>query len=110
MLGVDGDDLPEDSAGRLRLTAAVQLLTVYAQSAMQGIFTPTPAGAPVVLDDSELTTIRLAKGARTVHQIGEMVSISSAEVQRNLRQVTRKLGVSSVSAAVLRCIKDGLIA
>lgn len=109
MLGVDGASLPTDLVGRVQLTAAMQLLTVYAQAAMQRIFTPAPAGAPVVLDDSELNVIRVAKSARTIHQIGEKLSISSGQVQRNLRKSAKKLGVSSVPAVVLRCIEGGLI-
>jgi DNA-binding CsgD family transcriptional regulator len=108
MFGVDGDALPHEQTGRIALTAAVQLLTVYAQSAMQRIFTPAPSGSPVLADD-ELEPLRWAKDAYTVHQIGDKLSISSVHVEHKLRQTARKLGVSSVPAAVLRCIEGGLI-
>lgn len=109
MLGIDGEQLPKDPVDRMTLTAAVQLLTVYAQSAMQRIHTPAPSGAPPALEDDELETLRWAKDARSFHQIGDKLSISSVHVQRKLHQAARKLGVSSTPAAVLRCIKGGLI-
>lgn len=108
MFGVDGDALPNDLVGRVSLTAAIQLLTVYAQSAMQRIFTSAPSGCPV-LEDDELEPLRWAKDAYTVHQIGDKLLISSVHVQHKLHQATKKLGVSSVPAAVLRCIEGGLI-
>lgn len=108
MLGVDGDALPKDPVDRMSVTASVQLLTVYAQSAMQRIFTPAPSGAPV-LDDDELEPLRWAADAYTIHQIGDKLSISSVHVQRKLRKATKKLGASSVPGAVLRCIQGGLI-
>ncbi len=109
MFGVDRPDaLPMDLVGRISLTAAMQLLTVYAHSAMQRIFTPAPSGSPV-LDDDELEPLRWAKDAYTVQQIGDKLLISSVHVQHKLRQATKKLGVSSVPAAVLRCIEGGLI-
>jgi hypothetical protein len=108
MLGIDGDALPKDLVGRISLTAAVQILTVYAQSAMQRIHTPAPSGSPV-LEDDELEPLRWAKDAYTVHQIGDKLAISSVHVQRKLQEAAGKLGVSSVPAAVLRCIEGGLI-
>ena len=108
MFGVDCDALPKGRALRVALTAAVQLLTVYAQSAVQRIFTPAPSSTPV-LEDQELEPLRWAKDGYTVHQIGDKLSISSANVQHRLRRATQKLAVNSVPAAVLRCVQGGLI-
>lgn len=109
MLGIDrAAALPNDLVGRTRLMANMQLLTVYAQSAMQRICTPAPSGAPVLADD-ELECLRWAKDAYTVWQIGDKLAISSVQVQRHQRTAARKLGASSVQGAVLRCIEGGLI-
>lgn len=108
MFGVDGEALPQGQMGRMRLTAAMQMLTVHAQSAMQRIFTPAAAGAPV-LEDDELECLRWARDGYTVWQIGDRLSISSANVQHHQRRAMQKTGATSVSGAVLRCIQGGLI-
>jgi len=109
MLGVDRPDaLPKDAVGRVRLTAAVQMLTVHAQAAMQRICTPAPSGSPV-LEGEELEVLRWAKDAYTVSQIGDKLLISNVQVRHHQLAAARKLGVSSVPAAVLRCIQGGLI-
>lgn len=109
LLGVDRpDELPKDAVGRMRLTAAMQMLTVHAQEAMQRIFTPAPSGA-LVLEGDELECLRWARDGYTVWQIGDRLSISTTQVQQHQRRAVRKAGASSVSGAVLRCIRGGLM-
>lgn len=109
MFGVDrAEALPSDPVGRLKLVAAMQMVTVHAQAAMQRLATPEPAGAPV-LADIELECLRWAKDGYTVWQVGDRLSISAVDVQRHQRAAARKTGASSVPGAVLRCIQGGLI-
>lgn len=109
MFGLDRPDrLPTDPVGRMRLSAAVQMLTVHAQAAMQRIFTPAPAGAPVLADD-ELESLRWAKDGYTVWQVGDKMAISSSRARQTQRSAARKLGASTTTGAVLKCIQGGLI-
>lgn len=109
MLGVDRPDaLPADAVGRLRLTAGVQLLTVHAQAAMQHLLTPASAAEPE-LCDAELDCLRWAREGYTVWQTGERLAISPAQVRQRRTSAARKLGASSTTGAVLRCIQGGLI-
>lgn len=109
LLGIDrAAPVPSDPIARMTLVADMQLLTSYAQSAMQRLLTPEPAGAPV-LDQRELECLRRARDGDTVWQIGDRLAISSDQVQLHQRQAVRKLGASSVPGAVLRCIQGGLI-
>lgn len=109
MLGFDRPDaLPADLVGRIRMTAAVQMVTVHALAAMQRLCTPQSSGSPVI-DDDELEVLRWAKDAYSVSQIGDKLLISTVEVQHRQRSAARKLGASSVQGAVLRCIEGGLI-
>jgi hypothetical protein len=108
MLGVDGDALPKDLVGRMRLTAAVQLLTVHAQAAMQRICTPQPSGSPE-LDADELACLQWAREGYIVRQVGDKLVMSDVDVIRHQRSAVRKVGASTVSGAILRCIQGGLI-
>jgi LuxR family quorum-sensing transcriptional regulator LasR/LuxR family quorum-sensing system transcriptional regulator CciR len=109
LLGFDRPDaLPIDPVVRMRLQAAVQMVTLHAQSALQRISTPTPAGSPV-LDAGELESLRWAKDGYTAWQVGQRMVISQPEVARRQRSAARKLGASSVQGAVLTCIQGGLI-
>jgi DNA-binding CsgD family transcriptional regulator len=109
MFGVDRPDaLPTDLVGRMRLTGAVQMLTLHAQAAMQRIFTPAPSGAPV-LDDVELECLKWARDGYTVQKVSDRLVISSVEVRHRQRSAVRKTGASSLQGAVLRCIQGGLI-
>lgn len=110
MLGIDrSSPVPTEPVERMRLVASTLMLTVHAQDAMQRLLTPEPAGVPVALDAPELETLRWAKDGFTAQRIGDLMLITSANVQRHQRSAARKLGASSVSGAVLRCIQGGLI-
>ena len=109
MLGIDRPEaLPADLVGRMRLQAAVQLLTMHAQAAMQRLL--TPAAAPgEALAQAELECLRWAQAGYSVWQTGDRLAITSAAVKRHRASARRKLGASSTPAAVLRCIEGGLI-
>lgn len=109
LLGFDRSaPVPSDPVARMMLIADMQLLTAYAQTAMQRLLTPAPSGAPV-LERSELECLRWARDGYTAWQVADRLVISSAQVQHHQQQAVRKLGANSVPGAVLRCIQGGLI-
>jgi DNA-binding CsgD family transcriptional regulator len=111
LLGVDRDTaLPKRPERLTRLMADLQLLAVHAQSAAVTLLTPAeePSLDPK-LSPRELEVLRWTMEGKSAWAVGEILGVTEHAVNFHLRNVFRKLGVSSKHSAVLKALKLGLI-
>jgi DNA-binding CsgD family transcriptional regulator len=111
ILGVDRDvALPKRPERLTRLMADLQLLAVHAQSAAISLLTPPdePSVEPK-LSPRELEVLRWTMEGKSAWAVGEILGVTEHAVNFHLRNVFRKLGVSSKHSAVLKALKLGLI-
>jgi DNA-binding CsgD family transcriptional regulator len=93
-LGVDRSQaLPAERGAANRLVADICLLAVHAQR----------------LTRREIEVLNWTKEGKSAWAVGQILSMSEATVQSHLRNVRRKMGVSSKHQAILRAISLGLI-
>jgi len=107
--GVDGDELPADVEGRLRLEASLRLVCAHAHGAAQRIFFPGTHAAESRLSPDELEALKWAKDGVSIWVTGDKMCISNMGVERLLSTAQRKLGASTRAGAVLRAIQGGKI-
>ena len=111
-LGVDRSQaLPAERGAANRLVADICLLAVHAQEAARRVLladTPQPAPAQR-LTRREIEVLNWTKEGKSAWAVGQILSMSEATVQSHLRNVRRKMGVSSKHQAILRAISLGLI-
>ncbi len=113
LLGVDRSRaLPTERVEANRLVADICLLAVHAQEAALRVVLPaTPQPAPAQrLTRREIEVLNWTKEGKSAWAVGQILSMSEATVQSHLRNVRRKMGVSSKHQAILRAISLGLIA
>jgi len=112
LLGVDRESpLPQSSDEVTRLMADLQLLAVYAQEAAVRLLMPTdPVGTGVPhLTPREREVLAWTKEGKSAWAVGQILSMSEHTVNYHLRNVMRKLDVSSKHLAILRAISLRLI-
>jgi DNA-binding CsgD family transcriptional regulator len=110
-LGVDRDEaLPRDAAKLSRMIADLQLLAVHAQEAASRLLVPTGDRLPVpTLLPRQLEVLRLTMDGKSAWVVGNSLGISENTVNYHLKQVFRKLDVSTKHQAVLRAMDLGLL-
>jgi DNA-binding CsgD family transcriptional regulator len=112
LLGVDrSSPLPTERDTANRLVADICLLAVHAQeAAFRVLLDEGPAPTPVPrLTQREIEVLNWTKAGKSAWAIGQILNMSEATVQAHLRNVRRKMGVSSKHQAILRAISLGLI-
>ncbi|MCM0607728.1 MAG: autoinducer binding domain-containing protein [Ideonella sp. WA131b] len=112
LLGVDRSRaLPAERVAANRLVADICLLAVHAQEAAMRVLLPdTPQPAPAQrLTRREVEVLNWTKEGKSAWAVGQILGMSEATVQSHLRNVRRKMGVSSKHQAILRAIALGLI-
>jgi DNA-binding CsgD family transcriptional regulator len=111
LLGMDRSrPLPRDGESLNRLMADICLLAVHAQEAAVRVFLAEPAPAPRArLTPREIEILHWTKEGKSAWAVGQILALSEATVQTHLRNVRRKMGVSSKHQAILRAIALGLI-
>jgi DNA-binding CsgD family transcriptional regulator len=112
LMGLDRSHaLPTESGTANRLVADICLLAVHAQEAAMRVLLPdTPQPAPAQrLTRREVEVLNWTKEGKSAWAVGQILGMSEATVQSHLRNVRRKMGVSSKHQAVLRAISLGLI-
>jgi DNA-binding CsgD family transcriptional regulator len=112
LLGVDrARPLPTARDAANRLVADITLLAVHAQEAAFRVLLeegPPPTAVPR-LTRRELEILSWTKEGKSAWAVGQILSMSEATVQSHLRNVRRKMGVSTKHQAILRAISLGLI-
>jgi DNA-binding CsgD family transcriptional regulator len=112
LLGVDrARALPSEATTANRLLADLCLLAVHAQeAALRVLLEEPPPGPPVQrLTQREIEVLNWTKEGKSAWAVGQILNMSEATVQTHLRNVRRKMGVSSKHQAILRAISLGLI-
>lgn len=111
LLGVDRDHaLPRDSSVLSRMMADLQLLAVHAQHAAGRLLTTEDTGSDAPsLTDRELEVLNWTMAGKSAWVVSELLGISENTVNFHLRNVFRKLEVSSKHQAVLKALALGLI-
>lgn len=112
LLGVDRSrSLPAAQDSANRLVADICLLAVHAQeAAFRVLLDEGPPPAPAQrLTAREIEVLNWTKEGKSAWAVGQILNMSEATVQAHLRNVRRKMGVSSKHQAILRAISLGLI-
>ncbi len=111
LLGMDrSKPLPRDGDLLNRLMADICLLAVHAQEAALRVILAEPEPAKVPrLTPREIEILHWTKEGKSAWAVGQILGMSEATVQTHLRNVRRKMGVSSKHQAILRAIQLGLI-
>ena len=111
LLGVDREAaLPKDAERLTRLMADLQLLAVHAQSAAISLLVPTETDATAPkLTSRELEVLRWTMEGKSAWAVGEILGVTEHAVNFHLRNIFRKLDVSSKHSAVLKALNLGLI-
>lgn len=106
MIGVDGAALPTQAGELLRLQAALQMIGLHAQSALQRLM---PGGPPpaVELPTEERQALQIAS-ATIYARRGNLVEIKRAGGPR-LASAVRRTGSSSLTGAILRAVESDQI-
>lgn len=115
LLGVDRDaPLPRENLDLTRLFADLQLLAVYAQDASLRLLMPqaeaqwAPSGLPP-LTAREQEVMKWTSQGKSAWAVGQLLSMSEHTVNFHLRNVMRKLDVSTKHQAVLKLIEGGAL-
>lgn len=111
LLGVDRSrPLPSAQDRANRLVADICLLAVHAHEAAFRVLLDEEAPLPVQrLTQREIEVLNWTKEGKSAWAVGQILSMSEATVQTHLRNIRRKMGVSSKHQAILRAISLGLI-
>jgi DNA-binding CsgD family transcriptional regulator len=112
LLGVDrSQPLPASDDGLTRMIADLQLLAVYAQeTAMRVLLDPQePQAALPRLTQREREVLAWTREGKSAWAVGQILSMSEHTVNYHLRNVMRKLNVSSKHLAILRALSLGLL-
>jgi len=111
VLGMDRErDLPRDSSQLSRMMADLQLLAVHAQHAAGKLLSPEPEAEFLPsLTEREADVLRWTMAGKSAWVVSELLAISENTVNFHLRNIFRKLNVSSKHQAVLRALSLGLI-
>ncbi len=113
LLGVDrAQALPGSTSEVNRMVADICLLAVHAQETAVRVLLhePQPETPVPRLTPRELEILRWTKEGKSAWAVGQILAMSESTVQTHLRNVRRKMGVSSKHQAILRAISLGLIA
>ncbi len=111
LIGVDREQaLPKDQRRLTRLMADLQLLAVHAQSAAAALLIPASNDvADPKLTQRELEVLRWTMEGKSAWAVGEILGVSENTVNFHLRNIFKKLEVSSKHHAVLKAVNLGLI-
>lgn len=112
LLGVDRSrSLPSERDSSNRLVADICLLAVHAhEAAFRVLLDEGPPPTPVPrLTAREVEVLQWTKAGKSAWTVGQILNMSEATVQTHLRNVRRKMGVSTKHQAILRAISLGLI-
>lgn len=111
LLGMDrARPLPADTDQLNRVMADICLLAVHAQEAAVRVILAEPAPQKLPrLTPREIEILHWTKEGKSAWAVGQILAMSEATVQTHLRNVRRKMGVSSKHQAILRAIGLGLI-
>lgn len=111
VLGVDRErDLPRDSSQLSRMMADLQLLAVHAQHAAGKLLSPEDELSELPsLTERELEVLKWTMAGKSAWIVSELLAISENTVNFHLRNVFRKLNVSSKHQAVLKALSLGLM-
>ncbi len=111
LLGVDREQaLPKDQRRLTRLMADLQLLAVHAQSAASTLLIPDDNEVEdPKLTPRELEILRWTMESKSAWAVGEILGVSENTVNFHLRNIFKKLKVSSKHHAVLKAVNLGLI-
>lgn len=112
LLGVDrSDPLPTEQRRLTRLMADLQLLAVHAQSAAAALLIPEDDDEvqELNLTPRELDVLRWTMEGKSTWATGEILGVTENTVNFHLRNIFKKLNVSSKHHAVLKAVKRGLI-
>jgi DNA-binding CsgD family transcriptional regulator len=112
LLGVDrAEALPQSVDELTRLMADLQLLAVYAQdTAVRLLLTgPSPSVQPVRLTPREREVLVWTREGKSAWAVGQILAMSEHTVNYHLRNVMRKMDVSSKHLAILRAQAMGLL-
>jgi DNA-binding CsgD family transcriptional regulator len=114
LLGVDrARPLPSEDRDLTRLFADLHLLAVYAQETAIRVLLPAHADTPGKpsprLTPREREVLAWTREGKSAWAVGQILSMSEHTVNYHLRNVMRKLDVSSKHLAILRALSLGLI-
>ena len=113
LLGADrASPLPRSLDRVTRMMADLQLLAVYAQETAVRLLlpeVPSPATDTPYLTPREREVLGWTKEGKSAWAVGQILSMSEHTVNYHLRNVMRKLDVSSKHMAILRALAMGLI-
>ena len=112
LLGVDrATPLPPSGDLVMRMMADLQLLAVYAQETAVRVLLPAdePRGPLPRLTPREREVLAWTREGKSAWAVGQILSMSEHTVNYHLRNVMRKLGVSSKHTAILRALSLGLL-
>jgi DNA-binding CsgD family transcriptional regulator len=112
LLGVDrSQPLPASDDGLTRMIADLQLLAVYAQeTAMRVLLDPQePQQVLPRLTQREREVLAWTREGKSAWAVGQILAMSEHTVNYHLRNVMRKLNVSSKHLAILRALSLGLL-
>ena len=111
LYGVNRDqDLPLDSDEIMRIVAAIQLFTTYAQEpALKLMFPEKLDGRDVHLTARELEVMRWTMEGKTAWEVSVIINISEWTVKQHLSNVIEKLHCVNKHQAVAKAIRLGLL-
>lgn len=112
LLGIDREDpLPAQQDRLTRMMADLQLLAVHAQDAANRLLV-TPQDESILdpkLTPRELEILRWTMEGKSAWTVGEILGVSVHTVNFHMRNIFKKLGVSTKHQAVLKAIALGLL-
>jgi DNA-binding CsgD family transcriptional regulator len=113
LLGVDrAKPLPAEDLALTRLFADLHLLAVYAQETAVRVLLPEatgPAKSVPHLTPREREVLAWTREGKSAWAVGQILAMSEHTVNYHLRNVMRKLDVSSKHLAILRALSMGLL-
>lgn len=112
LLGVDrASPLPDSGDVVMRMMADLQLLAVYAQETAVRVLLPEdePKGPVPHLTPREREVLAWTREGKSAWAVGQILAMSEHTVNYHLRNVMRKLAVSSKHTAILRALSLGLL-
>ena len=112
LVGVDRDQsLPTCLAEINRMTADLQLFTVYAQDVAMQVLVPKPPKEQDFPNPTprELECLRWTMEGKTAWELGRILGIAEHTVVRHTHSATKKLGCVNKHQAVLKALRLGLI-